>query len=549
MKRNSIAILFLHLLVFGFLTAGRTGAQTASGGRENTLNRNSRIKTESLDLFDKKRRRPVPVTLYSSDSEAGKAKFKKQKLAIINHGYGMKNTEYSFIAETLLRQGYFVASIQHELPTDEPMPTVGKPSEVRRPFWERGVQNILFVIDELKKSRRDLDFKNLLLVGHSNGGDTAMLFAEKYPKPARKIISLDNRRMALPRAKRPQILSIRSSDQTADEGVLPTAEEQEKFGIKIIKLKNTIHNDMWDGATEAQKNEISSIISDFLADRSKNQTSKWRKADLENTFKQIAEIAKGRVGIAAMLLETGELIALNGDERFPMQSVFKLPIAMAVLREIDAGKINFDQTVRIKKSDLVGKHLRSPIRDKYPDGTELPVSELLRLMVSESDGTACDVLLKLMGGPAAVNDYLRGFNIREMNVVNNEKEIGADNKTQYRNYATPEAAIMLLRVLHEGKAISPPSRTLLLKLMIETPTGRKRLKGLLPKDVVVAHKTGTSNTVNGVTAATNDIGLITLPDGRHLAVAVFVSDSPADEATREAVIAKIARAVWDSCSK
>jgi predicted esterase len=259
MKRKLVVILFLNLLVFGFLTARQTGAQSALSGQANEVNRNSSIKTESLDLFDKKRSRSVPVALYSSASES-----KKQKLAIINHGYGMKNTEYSFIAETLIAQGYFVASIQHELPTDEPMPTVGKPSEVRRPNWERGVQNILFVITELKKTRRDLDFKNLLLVGHSNGGDMTMLFAEKYLKTARKIISLDNRRMALPRVKRPQILSIRSSDQMADEGVLPTAEEIEKLGINIIKLKNTIHNDMWDGATVEQKGEINEIILSFL---------------------------------------------------------------------------------------------------------------------------------------------------------------------------------------------------------------------------------------------------------------------------------------------
>lgn len=129
------------------------------------------------------------------------------------------------------------------------------------------MQNILFVIGELKKMRRDFDFKNLLLVGHSNGGDMTMLFAEKYSKLVKRIISLDNRRMPLPRAKKPQILSIRSSDQPADKGVLPSAEEQKKFGIKIVKLENTIHNDMWDGATDEQKREINRIISDFLETR------------------------------------------------------------------------------------------------------------------------------------------------------------------------------------------------------------------------------------------------------------------------------------------
>lgn len=503
------------------------------------------VKIENLELFDKSRQRLVPVAVYSPVTRKSRAKL---KFAVFNHGYGMKNTEYSFIAGTLVAQGYFVVSIQHELPTDEPMPTVGKPSVVRRPFWERNVQNILFVIEELKKIRPELDFENLLVAGHSNGGDTAMLFAEKYPEKAARIISLDNRRMPIPRAKKPRILSIRSSDQPADEGVLPTEAEQKKFGIRIVKLQNTKHDEMWDGADAGQRKEITDIISKFLNDLSNAKSNDALKLDLKRKITEIAQNAGGRVGVSALLIETGESVALNPNKRFPMQSVFKLPAAMAVLQMVDDGKINLDQTVRVEKSDLVGKNLRSPLRDQYPDGTEMPVSELLRLMVSESDGTAADVLLKLVGGTGAVKEHLRGIGIRKINVVSNEKELGANQKTQYRNWATPKESVKLLRILHEGKNLSPKSKELLLKLLIETPTGRKRLKGLLPEGTVVAHKTGTSNTVEGITAATNDIGLITLPNGRHLAIAVFVSNSPADEATRELVIAQIARAVWEQWS-
>lgn len=253
MKINSVVIFLLHAFAFGFLCVDLSNAQSPV---------QSKVKIETLDLFDEKRNRSVPVAFYLSDFQSGKTK--RKKLAIINHGYGMKNTDYKFLAETLLANGYFVVSIQHELPTDEPMPTAGKPSEVRRPFWERGAANILFVIEKLKKSHPELDFKNLLLAGHSNGGDTVMMFGEKYPKLARKIISLDNRRMPLPRTKKTRILTIRSSDQKADEGVLPTAEERKRFKIKIVKLQNTIHNDMWDGATSEQKLEISGIISNFL---------------------------------------------------------------------------------------------------------------------------------------------------------------------------------------------------------------------------------------------------------------------------------------------
>ena len=161
-------------------------------------------------------------------------------------------------------------------------------------------------------------------------------------------------------------------------------------------------------------------------------------------------------------------------------------------------------------------------------------------------GTASDVLMKLAGGPEAIQAYLTELGIKDMIVLNTEKEIGQDWQTRYRNWASPEAAIALLRALHERQGLSKSSQTLLLKYMTESTPGQKRLKGLLPAGTVVAHKTGTSGTQKGITAATNDIGIITLPNGKHMAIAVFVSDSPADEATREGVIAKIAKAVWDA---
>jgi beta-lactamase class A len=232
-----------------------------------------------------------------------------------------------------------------------------------------------------------------------------------------------------------------------------------------------------------------------------------------------------------------------------MQSVYKFPIGMAVLAQVDQGTLSLNQRVRVELSDFVSPPQHSPIRDEYPQGVELSLAELLEYMVTESDGTACDVLLELVGGPEVVTQYLRGLGVDNLVVANTEKEIGQDNAVQYRNYATPVAAVALLRALQEGQGLSESSRALLLRLMTETPTGPRRIKGLLPDGTVVAHKTGTSGTVDGVTAATNDVGLVTLPNGQHLAIAVFVSDSPANDTIREEVIAKIARAAWDAWSQ
>jgi beta-lactamase class A len=272
--------------------------------------------------------------------------------------------------------------------------------------------------------------------------------------------------------------------------------------------------------------------------------------DLTGQIQKIADEAKGRVGVDAVVIETGESVSIEPSGHFPMQSVYKFPIAMAVLKQVDDGKLKLDQKVRIEKDAYVRAGMHSPLRDKNPNGADVTLQELIRLAVGESDGTASDVLMRLAGGAAPIQEYLTSITVGEVIVANPEREIGQDWETQYRNWASPEGATALLRAFHEKRGLSELSQALLLKFMTESTPGAKRLKGLLPAGTPVAHKTGTSGTnKDGITAATNDIGIITMPNGKHLAIAVFVSDSPADIDTREAVIAKIARAVWDKWSR
>jgi predicted esterase len=253
---------FCILLTTYFLSSAIAHSQTSAD--------NPTVKLDTVTLFDSTRNRPIPVAFYHPKAD-NKQKPEKQKLVIFSHGYGANkggdNLTYSYITEKLASEGYFVASIQHELPTDELIPLTGVPQVVRRPFWERGVVNILFVLNALSKSHPALDFEHCVLMGHSNGGDMTALFAEKYPHLVDKIITLDNRRMALPRTRKPRVYSIRSSDQPADEGVLPTDDEQKKFGITIVKLPNTIHNDMGNSANAAQRKEINDYIAQFLQER------------------------------------------------------------------------------------------------------------------------------------------------------------------------------------------------------------------------------------------------------------------------------------------
>ncbi len=269
------------------------------------------------------------------------------------------------------------------------------------------------------------------------------------------------------------------------------------------------------------------------------------KESLRREIEKIARDAKGRVGVSVTLLETGESVDLHTEQQFPMQSVYKFPIAMAVLAQVDNGVLKLTQMIRVEQSDFVSAGQRSPIRDAHPQGVELSLKELLRFMVSESDGTACDVLLRVIGGPQVVNRFLRGINVQGIAVETTEKEMAQNEMVQYRNWAKPSAMTTLFRELQFGHVLESPSRNLLVSWMTQSPTGPRRIKGRLPSEVVVAHKTGSSGTVKGLTRATNDVGLITLPNGQHLAIAVFVSDSKANVAVREGVIARISKAAWD----
>ncbi len=270
---------------------------------------------------------------------------------------------------------------------------------------------------------------------------------------------------------------------------------------------------------------------------------------LEREINRIVTKTDGKIGVA-LLEENGTLISVHGNQRFPMQSVYKVPIGMALLHAVDQKRLHLDQKVQIGRSELVSPLLHSPIREKYPRGEiVLSVRELLEFMIEESDGTASDKILALLGGPKAVSRFLEGLNIHGVTVATTEREMARNERVQYRNWTTPEAYAKFLRALYGGRGLSPASRALLLQKMRNTKTGAHRIKGLLPPGTLAAHKTGSSRTKDGLTRATNDAGFIPLPNGQTLIVVVFVSDSKADTASREGAIARISRQAWDYFSR
>lgn len=262
---------------------------------------------------------------------------------------------------------------------------------------------------------------------------------------------------------------------------------------------------------------------------------------------QIETIVTGKqatVGVAVWGPDDLEPLLVNPFEKFPMQSVFKLHLAMLVLHQVDQGKLDLNQSVAVKRAEVLQNTWSPMMKDHQSDEFTVAVQQLLQYSVSHSDNVACDLLFELVGGPAALHAYIQSLGIKETEVVANEAQMHADDQVQYKNWTSMKAAAQLLKKFEQKKQLSETSQALLWKWMVETTTGPQRLKGLLPAGTIVAHKTGTSGVRAGKTAATNDVGVIMLPDGRPLLVAVFVKDSAESERTNEAIIAQVAQAAY-----
>ncbi len=187
-------------------------------------------------------------------------------VVILNHGNTVKFTEYSFLANVFAARGYLVVSIQHDLASDDPMVTkVGEEYVGRRLQYNRGVFNIMFAIEQLKKVYPNADYGRLTLVGHSNGGDISMYLAKRHPEIVKKVVTLDNLRVPFATDGKFKILSFRSRDPVfkADPNVIPDDETCAKAGITVVKTEFQ-HNDLSDRGPDQVKSTIQAKINEFL---------------------------------------------------------------------------------------------------------------------------------------------------------------------------------------------------------------------------------------------------------------------------------------------
>lgn len=303
------------------------------------------------------------------------------------------------------------------------------------------------------------------------------------------------------------------------------------------------------------------------------------EADLAAQWRQIVRSTDGTAGAGALHLSSGAHAALKGDDPFPLASVCKLPIAAHILALVDEGRLRRDDEIEVLPRDVFPSV--SEIAKRWPQQNRFRLDEILELMLSRSDNTGVEVCFRLGGGAPALAARFRQWRIEGIRIDRGEEQISLDavegryppreqwtgamftrlisdatptarkrGMERYladpRDTGTPNGTIQLLARAFRGELLSKASTARLIEILKTTVTGPARIKGLLPAGTVVAHKTGTWYTVNGLNGATNDVGIIFLPHGAGpVAIAVYIKGSTRPEAARERVIAEVARAAYD----
>jgi beta-lactamase class A len=271
---------------------------------------------------------------------------------------------------------------------------------------------------------------------------------------------------------------------------------------------------------------------------SPEKRSEAADAELIQHLKTLCDAAGGDVGVAVTHVETGRTLDIEGAKKLPLYSVFKLPLAVRVLKEVEEKGLQLDKKVRVTPADVIpGSQFNT---DLWRKPTEKTVAELLEFSIVRSDNTSSDKLLELVGGPAGVTERMRSLGFKNIDVISTVHEFSAHLDKPNTGNASELAD--LLAQLQNGKLLRPPQTELLLGFMTRAVTGVRRLRGNLPDGTPVADKTGTGD----AGAATNDVGIITLPEGKgHLAMAVLISGSKLTAEAQEKLIADLARVVYD----
>jgi beta-lactamase class A len=266
-------------------------------------------------------------------------------------------------------------------------------------------------------------------------------------------------------------------------------------------------------------------------------------SSFEQRIAELANPAMGRIGVAAIDLATGEEVMVLGDQLFPMASTSKVAVAATFLEMVEKGRYSltseFPLLLPVRSAKF--SSARAPVRE----GQYMQAIDLIEIMITRSSNPATDALLAAVGGPQAVNDWTRRQGINQFSInrdiatlVRDDGEYNPATHIDSRDAATPRAMAQLLAGLYRGEYLSDQSRQVLLGAMSRTVTGKRRIPAHIPLEARVSHKTGSLNNTS------SDVGLIECPDGRVIAVAIYVTGQGTKPA-REERIAAIARALYD----
>lgn len=261
-------------------------------------------------------------------------------------------------------------------------------------------------------------------------------------------------------------------------------------------------------------------------------------AALSARLREICARAGGECAAAVAHVESGRVASSDGARRQPLYSVFKLPLAVAVLQDVEAGKLSLDQKVRVEPEEAApGVKANS---DLWREASDRTVRELLEFSIARSDNTSSDKMLELVGGPSVVTGRMRALGLNDIEVRSNVRDFLKSKDAHPNNGSAADLARLLAR-LRKGEVLRPPQLEVLLGTMGRATTGLGRLRAGVPPGTPVGDKTGSGP------STTNDVGLVTLPEGRgHLALAVLLNGSKLSVAEQEKLTAEVARAAYDA---
>jgi beta-lactamase class A len=433
------------------------------------------------------------------------------------------NVDYEGILQSFKKEGFIVLSEKRTKNTDT----------------KKYAKKIVSQIDSLIKT--GVQPNHITIVGTSKGGYIAQYVSTMIENPDLNFVFIGCY----------QESDIENYPEINFCGnILTIYEKTDAFGVSAIKRKETSKLKI----NQFKEIELNTGLKHgflYVASEEWIKPCKmWanRNYDFINLRQELEKIIAQKnasIGVSIKNIEDGDTLNINGNQNSPLMSVFKFHIALATLDLVDKGKLSLKQEIFVKKEEL-HENTWSPIRDSFPNGNMyLTLDQLLRFTVSHSDNNGCDILLELIGGTEIVQEFIHKQGIEDFVIKVNEQEMRTWENL-YINTSTPVATTQLLEKFYKKEVLEEKSTKYLYELMVECSRGITWMKAGLPEGTELAHRTGLSNTnENNLRVAMNDVGIVKLPNGKHLIISIYLKDITETRENTEKIIADLTKTIWN----